>query len=108
MQDALAALEQNYMTIQDQLNMLALGGDQAQRDALSTQLVAARSAYWSCVNKAFHDDDPRVIALTAELVKQTEAIEGAVQDLGNIARVLDQITTAVTSASKLAGLVIAG
>ncbi len=106
MQDALAALENNYITIQDQVNMLAISGDQATRDTLNTKLVAARSAYWSCVNKAFHDDDPQVVALTKELRQQTEAIKDAEENLGNIAKVLDQITTAVTSATKLAALVI--
>jgi len=107
MQDPMAALERNYITIQDQVNMLSLNCDQTERDSLNTQLVAARSAYWSCVNKAFHDDDPLVVALTAQVKKQTEAIDEAVQSLGDIAKVLDQITTAVNTAAKLAALVIA-
>ena len=107
MQDPMAALEQNYITIQDQVDMLSLNCDQTERDSLNTQLVAARSAYWSCVNKAFHDDDPQVVALTAKLKQQTQAIEDAVQEMGDIAKVLDQITTAVNTAAKLAALVIA-
>ncbi len=107
MQDALAALEKNYITIQDQVNMLSLGCDQAERDALNAQLVAARSAYWSCVNKAFHDDDPQVVALTVQLTQQTKAIENAVETMGDIATVLDQITTAVKIAGGLAAMVIA-
>lgn len=106
MQDPMAVLEQNYITIQDQVNMLSLSCNQAERDDLNAQLVAARSAYWSCVNKAFHDDDPKVVALTAQLKQQTQAIKGAVQNMGEIASVLDQITTAVNTASKLAALVI--
>jgi hypothetical protein len=106
MQDAMAALELNYITIQDQVNMLSLNCDQTERDALNSRLVAARSAYWSCVNKAFHDDDPQVAALTTQLKQQTQAIEDAVQDMGDIAKVLDQITTAVNTAAKLATLVI--
>lgn len=106
MQDPMAVLEQNYITIQDQVNMLSLSCNQPERDALNTQLVAARSAYWACVNKAFHDDDPQVVALTAELKQQTQAIKDAVQNMGNIAKVRDQITTAVGTAAKLAALVI--
>lgn len=102
----MAVLEQNYVTIQEQVNMLPLNCDQAERDALNTQLVAARSAYWTCVNKAFHDDDPQVVALTAQLKQQTQAIDDAAQNLGDIAKVLDQITTAVDTAAKLATLVI--
>lgn len=106
MQDAMAVLEQNYIIIQDQVNLLALSCDQAERDSLNTQLVAARSAYWSCVNKAFHDDDPKVVALTAQLKQQIQPIEDAVERMGDIAKVLDQITTAVNTAAKLAALVI--
>jgi len=106
MQDPMSVLEQNYIAIQDQVNMLSLNCDQAERDALNTQLVAARSAYWSCVNKAFHDDDPQVVALTTQLKQQTQSITDAVQNMGDIAKVLDQITTAVNTAAKLAALVI--
>jgi small-conductance mechanosensitive channel len=86
--------------------MLSLSCNQAERDALNTQLVAARSVYWSCVNKVFHDDDPQVVALTAQLKQQTQAIKDAVQNMGDIAKVLDQITTAVNTAANLAALVI--
>ena|SRR6185312_8713507 len=106
MQDPMAVLEQNYITIQDQVNMLSFNCNQAERDTLNAQLVAARSAYWSCVNKAFHDDDPQVVALTVQLKQQTQAIKDAVQNMGDIAKVLDQITTAVGTAAKLAALVI--
>jgi hypothetical protein len=106
MQDPMAVLEQNYISIQDQVNMLSLSCNQAERDTLNTELVAARSAYWSCVNKAFHDDDPQVVALTAQLKQQTQAIKDAVQNMGDIAKVLDQITMAVNTAANLAALVI--
>ena len=39
MQDPMAVLEQNYITIQDQVNMLSLSCNQAERDNLNTQLV---------------------------------------------------------------------
>ncbi len=105
MQDSMAALEQNYITIQNLVNMLPLNGDQAERNTLNTQLVTARKAYWSCVNKAFHDDDPQVVDLTAQLKQQTRTIKDAVQNVGDIANKLDQITTAVNTAAKLAALV---
>ncbi len=105
MQDAMMALEQNYITIQNVVTMLPLNGNQSLRDSLNTQIVAARRAYWSCVNKAFHDDDPQVADLTAQLKQQTQAIYDAVKNLGDIANNLNQITTAVETAAKLAALV---
>lgn len=105
MQDSMAALEQNYITIQNLVSMLPLNSDQTERNTLNTQLVAARKAYWSCVNKAFHDDDPQVVDLTAQLKQQTQTIKDDVQNVGDIANKLNQITTAVKTAIKLAALV---
>jgi hypothetical protein len=79
MQSALAELETTYFTLQSQIGpLLAACQTQAQRDALTTQYVAARSAYWSCVNKAFHDDDPAVIALTTQLDAANDQLKKAV------------------------------
>jgi hypothetical protein len=108
MQDALAALEQNYMNIQAQVGTLSLNCDPAQKQQLISQLVAARSAYWNCVNKAFHDDDPQVIELTNQLKASNDELQKDTKELGGIASVLDKIDTAVTIATKLAGFVIPG
>ena len=106
MQDSMTALEQNYITIQNLVTMLPIDGNQSLRDSLNAQLVAARRVYWSCINKAFRDDDPQVADLTAQLKQQTQAIEHAETNVGDIANMLDQITTAVNTAAKLAALVI--
>src|SRR5271165_3359687 len=106
MQDALAALEQTYMTLQQQVGMLSLNCDDDQKKLLISQLVAARAAYWNCVNKAFHDDDPQVGALTAQLQASNQQLQKATQQMGNISAVLDKINDAVSAATKLAGFVI--
>jgi len=106
MQNPLAALEQNYTTVQNQVNMLPLDCNQVERDGFNAQLVAARNAYLSCLDKAFRGDDPQVVALTAQLKQQTQSIKDDVQNMGDIAKVLDQITTAVKTASNLAALMI--
>ena len=106
MQDALAALEQTYMTLQSQVSMLSAACDPQQHDTLITQLVAARSAYWSCVNKAFHDDDPQVISLTSQLNVANQQLSNAITQMGDMNTLLTQITQAVATASKLAALVI--
>jgi ABC-type proline/glycine betaine transport system substrate-binding protein len=106
MQDALTALEQNYMTLNQQLAMLSLNCTPDQKTALMNQVVAARSAYWSCVNKAFHDDDPQVVSLASQLNAANQQLSNAVQQMGDIGATLTQITQAVTLASSLAALVI--
>jgi hypothetical protein len=108
MQSALAELETTYFTLQSQIGpLLAACQTQAQRDTLTTQYVAARSAYWSCVNKAFHDDDPAVIALTTQLDAANDQLKKAVQELGNIKTTIDNITQVVTIGASLAAKVIA-
>jgi len=106
MQDPLAALEQNYMNLNQQLAMLSLNCTPDQKNSLISQVVAARTAYWSCVNKAFHDDDPQVVNLTSQLNAANQQLSNAVQQMGDITATLNQIDEAVTLASSLAALVI--
>jgi ABC-type proline/glycine betaine transport system substrate-binding protein len=108
MQTALAELETTYLTLQSQIGMLLNACQtQDQRDALTAKLVAARSNYWAGVNKAFHDDDPTVIALTTQLNAANDQVKAAVQQLGNIDKTIDIITQAVTIGASLAAKVIA-
>jgi len=87
--------------------MLGIAGQTpAQRDALSTQYVQARQNYWACVNKAFHDDDPQVVSLTAELAAANQQLSKAVKEMGDITTVLRNITSVVTLGSQLAAKVI--
>src|SRR5580658_3076312 len=107
MQSALAELEENYLTLQSQIGMLLNACQtQDQRDALTAKLVAARSNYWNCVNKAFHDDDPTVVALTTQLDAANNQVKAAVQQLGDINKTIDTITQAVTIGASLAAKVI--
>lgn len=108
MQSALAELETTYFTLQSKIGMLlATCQTQDQRDALTTKYVAARSAYWSCVNKAFHDDDPAVVALTTQLDAANNQLKAAVEQLGDITATIDRITQVVTIGASLAAKVIA-
>jgi hypothetical protein len=108
MQDALAELETTYFTLQSKIGaLLDACQTQPQKDALTTQYVAARSAYWSCVNKAFHDDDPAVKALTTQLDAANTQLKTAVQQLGDIKTIIDIITQVVTVGAGLASKVIA-
>ncbi|MGH9598670.1 MAG: hypothetical protein ACRD27_02300 [Terracidiphilus sp.] len=108
MQAALAALEQIYMNLHQQLAMLSTNCTPDQRSQLIAQVVAARTAYWSCVNKAFHDDDPQVVSLTSQLNAADQQLTNAVQQMGDMAATLNAVTQAVSLASSLAALVIAG
>jgi len=108
MGDALAAVENIYFTFQDNLNdALAACPDQASRDAVMTKYVAARQNYWQCINKGFHDDDPAVQALVVQAKAACADLETIDAHLGDIAKVIDIVTKAVTVGSQIASKVIA-
>jgi hypothetical protein len=108
MQSALQELESTYFTLQSQINMLSQACQtQDQREAISAQYVKARQNYWACVNKAFHDDDPMVDSLTSQIHAANQQLSNAVQEMGDIARVINDITNVVTLGTQLAAKVIA-
>jgi hypothetical protein len=107
MGDALAAVESLYFTFQDNLNdALAACPDQASRDAVMTKYVAARQNYWQCINKGFHDDDPVVRDLVVQAKAACEDLKTIGDHLGDIAKVINIVTKAVTIGSQIAAKVI--
>ncbi|HEY1500334.1 MAG TPA: hypothetical protein VGF88_12200 [Acidobacteriaceae bacterium] len=109
MQSALEGLEKTYFTLQTQIDMLGAGcKTQAQRDALMTQYVQARQNYWSCVNDAFHDEDPQVANLTKQIEAGNQQLAKAVEQMGDISKTIDMITNVVNVGTALAGKAITG
>jgi hypothetical protein len=108
MQSSLSELEATYITLQAQIGvLLAACQTKDQRDALTAQYVAARTAYWSCVNKAFHDDDPTVVSLTNQLDASNKQLQTYVTQLGDINTTIANITQVITVGAQLAAKVIA-
>ncbi|HEY0760713.1 MAG TPA: hypothetical protein VGD59_15805 [Acidisarcina sp.] len=102
MGDALSTIEALYFGLQQQVGMISLATTtQAEKDRFMTQYVAARTAYWACINKMFHDDDPQVATLTRQLKDATTQVSKAEAEMGNISKVIDNITQAVTIAAQL-------
>lgn len=107
MQTPLQELETTYFTLQSQINMLGQACEtQAQREAISAQYVRARQNYWTCVNKAFHDDDPQVGSLTSQIEAANQQLSNAVQQMDNITNTINDITKVVTLGTQLAAKVI--
>jgi len=107
MQAPLQELETTYFTLQSQINMLgAACQTQDERDALSAQYVQARQNYWACVSKAFHDDDPVVVALTNQIDQANQQLQNATEEMGDFAKVINDITSVVNLGEQLAAKVI--
>ena len=108
MGDALNALETIYFMLQTNLSdMLAACVTQDQRNTVMSQYVSARQSYWTCIGRAFHDDDPAVKALVAEANVDIAKLNKIEDSLGDIAKVLKTIDETVTVASQIASKVIA-
>lgn len=107
MPNALQELQDTFLTLQSQIDMLSAAcQNQEQRDSLQDQYTKARVAYYATLDKAFHDDDPQVADLTAQLAKANTQLKNAVQEMGNISKTIDEITKAVTLVANLADKVI--
>jgi hypothetical protein len=105
MQDALTAVQELFLGLQQKVGMLSMvNSTEADKAAFLEQYRAARTAYQSCVNKIFANDDPEVADLTTKLTDATQQIAESEKNLGNISKWLDDITQAVTFATQLAAL----
>lgn len=108
MGDALGALERIYFSMQSSLSsMLAACQNQGERDQVLAKYVAARQNYWSCIGKAFHEDDPAVMALVKQAGDVADTLMKIKTHLGEIAKVLNVLTSGVEIGAALAAKVVA-
>jgi hypothetical protein len=107
MTDALQSLEDQYILLTNNLSNLEAACRPGTDDMsnLMTQYVASRRNYFNCINQMFHDDDPAVQDLVAQMSAQQAALKVAVTGIGDIAGVITAITTAVQVGAQLAAKV---
>ena len=107
MSPALGALEAIYFQAQQQLDvMLAACKTEDDRTKVKTAYVDARKNYFACINRAFHDDDPALEALVLQAQTSADEISKIAEQLGDITKVINTLTTAVTYGAKIAKMVI--
>ena len=106
MTDALQALEDQYILLTNNLSNLVLAcKTDDDKNALMTQYVTCRRNYFTGINQMFHDDDPSVEALVAQMNKEQATLKAAVANIGAIAGVITTITSAVQTGASLAAKV---
>jgi hypothetical protein len=102
MNPSVEALENLYFLLRGSLSTVqAHGATPDQLDQLRTQIVLARTNYWTAINKVLHDDDPQVRALTSQLNTAQLSLEATIKHLNDVAKVLDTITKAVDIGSQI-------
>lgn len=103
MNNALQSVQATFLLIDAQYNLLRLAcTSQQQRDALAGQYAAAEDAYEACIDKALEDDNPAVAALRTQLDAANAQVKQSVAEMGDMSKVIDRITTAVTLGANLA------
>lgn len=96
MGNALLALQNQYIFLTQNLSMLLTACQtQEQRDAIQSQYVASRRNFFNCINKIFHDDDPAVANLVNKMLSVQTTLTNMMNQLNDIAKVIDGITQAV-------------
>jgi DNA repair ATPase RecN len=107
MGSALQSLEEQYSFLtENQGALIDACKTQAEKDAINLQYQTARLNYQKNINKAFHDGDPGVVKVVADMKTAEKNLETAVEQLNDIAKVIDAITEAVKVGTKLAGLAV--
>ena len=102
MNPSVEALENLYFLLRGSLSTLQENGaTPVQLDDLRTQIVIARTNYWTAINKVLHTDDPTVRDLTTQLNTAQISLEATIEHLNNVAKVLDAITKAVDIGSQI-------
>ena len=106
MANALSDVQATFLSLDSQYNILLAGcKTQAQRDVLAAQYAAAQQNYQRTLNATLTDDDAQVAALSTQLKSANLQVVQATAQLGNISKVINDITTAVSLGAQLVAMV---
>ncbi len=100
--DSLKTLTDQYFLLDCNFNKLfsACQTDE-QRNQLRAAYVNSRDNFWEARNRVFQENDPLVKRLIVDLKAAQKEIEKSLQNLQNIVKILQVITTAVHLGSSL-------
>jgi hypothetical protein len=106
MANALSDVQATYLSLDSQYNTLYAGCQtQPQRDALAAQYSAAELNYQSTLNATLEDDDAQVAALSTQLKAANALVVRATVEMGDMSKVINNITSAVTLGAQLLKMV---
>ncbi len=102
MANALLEVVDTFTALDAQYNMLWVACQtQADRDALDAKYAAAQENVETCTGKALEDDDAEVAQLSKELKTCNDELKKAVTEMGDMSKVLDNLTQALTIGAQL-------
>lgn len=105
MPDVLSTVQATFTTLDTQYNLLlAACRTQQERDELANQYAVAQEAYQRTLGQILTDDDPKVAALSTQLKAANAVVRQSVNEMGDMNKVIDNITTAVTLAAQMVAM----
>jgi hypothetical protein len=93
--DTFTSLDANYN------ELLLACRTQADRDALKAEYEAAEENVEACTNRELEDDDAEVAELCKDLKICNDEVKKAVAEMGDMSKVIDNLTEAITIGSQL-------
>lgn len=106
MANALLDVLDTFLSLDKQYTVLRLAcRTQADLDALDAEYVAAQKNFDDATDEELEDDDAAVAVLSQELKDCNAEVKQAETEMGNMSKVLDNLTEAVTIGSKLVAMI---
>jgi hypothetical protein len=102
MANALLDIVDTFNALDAEYNLLRVACQtQADRDALAAKYAEAQENCEKCTNQCLEDDDAEIAGLDKELKGCNDQLKKAVTEMGNMSKVLDNLTQAVTIGAQL-------
>jgi cell fate (sporulation/competence/biofilm development) regulator YlbF (YheA/YmcA/DUF963 family) len=102
MANSLEDVRQTFVSLDQQYSMLRLAcKTDDDRKALAAKYEQAQANYEAVGEKILSDDDIQVAALSAQLKAANKQVAKLVEQMGDISKVIDGITQAVTVGAQL-------
>lgn len=106
MASALDDVQATFLSLDSQYNMLlAACQTEAQRNALKAQYSTAQQNYQATLNAELAANDQQIAELRSELQTANTQVVKATEQMGNISKAIDEITTAVNLGTKIVALI---
>jgi hypothetical protein len=101
--NALIDVQNTYLTLYASYDkMRGQCTTQEQMDSLDAQYEAAQKTYYATLNKTLEDDDAAIAVLSTNLQAVNKQVTTAVAVLGDMSKVIDLVTQAVTLGAQIA------
>ena len=109
MSNSLQDVQDFFTDLNAKYNMLrAACTNDTDRTALELQYSRAQAAYQTSLGQTLASDDPQVATLGTQFTAASAVVKEAVEQMGDMSKVIDGITDAVNIAAKIVGFACPG